>query len=161
MRIKLPILTEALERAGTEQELAINASNEVCALVEGYRREMSRMFEQVERRLSRQINEVVGQAMSRIDEHFIHIGDVQMEQHKQIQQILSGVMFLNQRQDRMEERLGRMEERQDRMEERLGRMEERLGRMEERQDRMEADIKELKAGQIEINNKLDEILKRL
>lgn len=140
MRIKLPILTEALEQASTEQELAIRASSEVCAMVDGYRREMTRMFEHFEQRLSRQINEVVGQALSRIDEHIIHIGNVQMEQHKQIQGIMSGMTFLNQRQDRMEGR-------QD--------------RMEARQDRMESDIKDLKDGQLEMNNKLDEILKRV
>ncbi|WP_257282144.1 hypothetical protein [Endozoicomonas sp. ISHI1] len=161
MRIKLPILTEALEQAGTEQELAIRASSEVCAMVDGYRREMTRMFEHFEQRLSRQINEVVGQALGRIDEHIIHIGNVQMEQHKQIQGIMSGMTFLNQRQDRMEVR-------QDRMEARQERMEERQERMEERQDRMEVDIKDLKVGQVRIeekvgymDSKLDEILKRI
>ncbi|WP_448216262.1 hypothetical protein [Endozoicomonas sp. 2B-B] len=147
MRIKLPILTEALEQAGTEQELAIRASCEVCAMVDGYRREMTRMFEHFEQRLNRHINDVVGQALSRIDEHIIHIGNVQMEQHRQIQGMMNGMSFLNQRQDRMEGR-------QD--------------RMEARQDRMEVDIKDLKQGQARIekkveymDSKLDEILKRV
>ncbi|WP_252178461.1 hypothetical protein [Endozoicomonas sp. 4G] len=154
MRIKLPVLTEALEQAGTKQELAISASNEVCSLVEGYRREMSRMFEQVERRLSRKIDDVVGQALGRIDEHFIHIGNVQLEQHKQIQGILSGMMFLNQRQDRMEGDIKTLK--QD-----VSGLKEDVVNIKQDVSGLKEDVSDIKQGQIRLDAKLDEVLKRI
>ena len=97
MRIKLPILTQALTEGGSDHELAINASNEVACMVDEYRREMTRMMEMMEQRLSRQLQDQVGQCMARMDEHFTHIGEVQLEQHKLLQQLASGLMYQGKR----------------------------------------------------------------
>ncbi|MTI13806.1 hypothetical protein [Sansalvadorimonas verongulae] len=136
MRIKLPTLTATLCEAGVSHEQAIEAGNEVGSLVDGYRQGVRTMLNEMDMRLSRQLAHLMSQTMSRIDNHFIHMGNVQMEQHKQLQQVISGLTHLNERQDRFEERQDRFEERQGHFEERLNHFDNQLVGMDGKLDKL-------------------------